>query len=101
LYRFKVEVELRPPGRVIEIDTVTIDNKVHFTRFFCACKSSIDGFLYGYRPYISIDSTHLTGEWNGQMPAALALDGHNWMFLLAFGLFDIETKKIGYGSCNN
>jgi hypothetical protein len=44
LYRFKVEVELRPPGRVIEIDTVTIDNKVHFTRFFCACKGSIDGF---------------------------------------------------------
>jgi len=96
-----IDSKLRPPGRVIEIDTVTIDNKVHFTRFFCACKSSIDGFLYGYRPYISIDSTHLTGKWNGQMPAALALDGHNWMFLLAFGLFDIETKKIGYGSCNN
>lgn len=27
------------------------------------------------------------------MPAALALDGHNWMFPLAFGLFDTETKE--------
>lgn len=76
LYRFKAEVELRSPGNVVEIDTVTVDGKVHFTRFFCAFKACIDGFVYGCRPYISIDSTHLNGEWNGQMPAALALDGH-------------------------
>jgi len=93
LYRFKAEVELRSPGSVVEIDTVTVDGKVHFTRFFCAFKACIDGFLYGCRPYISIDSTHLTGEWNGQMPAALALDGHNWMFPLAFGFFDTETTE--------
>jgi len=62
LYRFKAEVELRSPSNVVEIDTVTVGDKVHFTRFFCAFKASIDGFLYGCRPYISIDSTHLTGE---------------------------------------
>lgn len=27
------------------------------------------------------------------MPAANALDGHNWMFPLAFGFFDSETKE--------
>jgi transposase-like protein len=27
------------------------------------------------------------------MPAALALDGHNWMFPLAFGFFGSETKE--------
>jgi transposase-like protein len=26
------------------------------------------------------------------MPAALAIDGHNWMFPLAFGFFQSETK---------
>jgi hypothetical protein len=31
--------------------------------------------------------------WNGHMPAALGLDGHNWMFPVAFGLFGSETKK--------
>ncbi|CAN6168222.1 unnamed protein product [Urochloa humidicola] len=92
LYRFKAEVELRAPGSVVEIHTVKIDEKEHFSRFFCAFKGSIDGFLEGCRPYISIDSTALNGQWNGHMPAALALDGHNWMFPLAFGLFDSENK---------
>ena len=87
------EVELRAPSSVVEIGTKTVDNKVHFTRFFCAFKACIDGFLFGCRPYISIDSTHLNGQWNGQMPAAQALDGHNWMFPLAFGFFDEETKE--------
>ena len=31
--------------------------------------------------------------WCGHMPAALALDGHNWMFPVAFGFFDGESKE--------
>jgi len=78
LYRFKAEIELRSPGSVVEIDTVTDeDGKVRFSKFFCAFKASIDGFLNGCRPYLSIDATHLNGMWCGHMPAALALDGHN------------------------
>jgi hypothetical protein len=45
LYRFKAEVELRSPGSVVEIDTITVDGKVHFTRFFCAFKACIDDFF--------------------------------------------------------
>ena len=56
---------MRALDSVVEIDTVTVDGKVHFTRFFCALKASIDGFLFRCRPYISIDSTHLNGQWNG------------------------------------
>lgn len=92
LYRFKAEVEMRSPGSVVEIDTITIGDKIHFNRFFCAFKAGIDGFLGGCRPYISIDSTALNGKWLGHMPSAIALDGHNWMFPLAFGFFDSETK---------
>jgi len=61
LYRFKAEVDLRSPRSVVEIDTIEVEGKVHFNRFFCAFKGSIDGFLQGCRPYISIDSTHLNG----------------------------------------
>jgi hypothetical protein len=93
LFRFKVEAELRSPGSVVEIATVKVGNKVHFSRFFCTFKGSIDGFLEGCRPYISIDSTALNGQWNGHMPAANAIDGHNWMFPIAFGFFDSETKE--------
>ena len=77
LYRFKAEVELRSPGSIVEIQTETVDDKVHFRSFFCAFRACINGFLHGCRPYISIDSTHLNREWSGQMPAAVALDGHN------------------------
>jgi hypothetical protein len=93
LYRFKAEVDMRSPGSILEIDTETIDDKVHFKRFFCCFKAAIDGFKYGCRPYISIDSTALYGLWNGHMPAAQALDGHNWMYPLAFGFFISETKE--------
>ncbi|WVZ77944.1 hypothetical protein U9M48_025731 [Paspalum notatum var. saurae] len=55
LYRFKAEIELRSPSSVVEIDTVTVDGKKHFT--------------------------------------AVAIDGHNWLFPVAFGFFDSETKK--------
>jgi len=93
LYRFKAEVELRSPGSVVEIDTVEIGGQHHFSKKICAFKDSIEGFLGGCRPYISIDSTALNGQWNGHMPAAIALDGHNWMFPLAFGFFESETKE--------
>ena len=41
--------------------------------------------------FFSIDSTALNGRWNGHLPSATALDGHNWIFLVAFGFFDGET----------
>ena len=38
LFRFKAEIELRSPGSVVEIDTVTVEGKVHFSRFFMPSK---------------------------------------------------------------
>ena len=43
LYRFKAEVEMRSPGSILEIDTETVNDKVHFKRFFCCFKAAIDG----------------------------------------------------------
>ena len=91
LYRLKLEIELRSSGSVVEIDTVRNGDQVHFSKFFYAFSGSIDGFLGGCMPYISIDSIAFNGQWNGHMPAAVALDGHNWMFPLAFKFF--ESKK--------
>ena len=86
---------MRSPRSVVEIDTVTDpnDENIRFSRFFYAFKASIDGFLNGCRLYLNVDFTALNGTWNGHMPTALGLDGHNWMFPVAFGLFDSETKE--------
>jgi hypothetical protein len=66
------------PGSVVEIDVTKDGDDVYFRRFFCCFKPSIDGFLNGCRPFFSIDSTALNGRWNGHLPAATAMDGHNW-----------------------
>jgi hypothetical protein len=93
LYNFKAEVEKRSPGSVMEIDTkVTADGKVFFSKLLMALKTCIDGFKAGCRPYLSIDSSFLTGKWNGQLVACNALDGHNWMFHVAIDLFQSETE---------
>ena len=91
LFNFKVEIELRMPGSVVEIDVVHTEEGVFFHMFFCCLKPSIDGFLNGCRPFLSIDSTTLNGRWDGHMPSATALDGHNQMFSVTFGFFDGET----------
>ena len=93
LHNFKAEVEKRSPGSVVEIDTeVSPEGEVKFSKFFMALKPCIDGFKAGCRPYLSIDSSFLTGKWNGQLAACNALDGHNWMFPIAVGLFQSETE---------
>jgi hypothetical protein len=66
LYNFKAGVEKRSHGSIVEIDTeVTDDGKLFFSKNFMALKPCIDGFKAGCCPYFSIDSSFLTGKWNG------------------------------------
>uniref|UniRef100_A0A0D3G9X6 Uncharacterized protein n=1 Tax=Oryza barthii TaxID=65489 RepID=A0A0D3G9X6_9ORYZ len=52
-------------GSVVKLDTEDNNGDVCFRRFFVALKPCIDGFLQGCRPYIAMDSTHLTGRSRG------------------------------------
>jgi hypothetical protein len=92
LYSWKEAVLQKSPDSVIEIDVRVEDGRFYFTRFFCALGPCITGFLQGCRPYLSVDSTALNGRWNGHLPSATAVDGHNWMFPVAFGFFESETE---------
>ncbi|XP_066354885.1 uncharacterized protein [Miscanthus floridulus] len=85
LFRWKAEVIKRCPGSVVEIEVLEVDGQIYFHRFFCALKPCIDGFLEGCRPHLSIDATILNGRWNGHLAAVVAVDGHNWMYPLAYG----------------
>ena len=91
LFNWKAEVMKRSPGSVIEIGIQQVDENVYFHRFFCALGPCIEGFRNGCRPYLSIDSTALNGRWNGHLAAATTIDGHNWMYPVAFGFIDGET----------
>lgn len=92
LFRFKAEIERCCPGSMVVIDHHTIGGKVRFKRLFFALRPCIEGFLSGCRPYLAIDSTFLTGKFKGQLASASAVDGHNWLYPVCFGIFDSETN---------
>jgi hypothetical protein len=92
LFRWREAVLEVMPDSVIEFDLVVDDGKLYFSIFFCAFGPCLQGFREGCRPYLSVDSTALNGHWNGHLPSATSVDGHNWMFPVAFGFFESETK---------
>lgn len=90
-FSFKAAVEKTNPGSLVDIEYEQVGKKNRFTRMFVALKSCVDGFLNGCTPFLGVDSTHLTGKWKGQLASATAVDGHNWMFPVCYGVFDSET----------
>ncbi|XP_020396599.1 uncharacterized protein [Zea mays] len=89
LFSWREAVLAKEPDSIVEIDVVLEDEKYYFNRFFCALGPCISGFRDGCRPYLSVDSTN--GRWDGQLASVTAVDGHNWMYPLAFGFFQSET----------
>ena len=81
-------------GNVIEIELVQKEDGMYFRRFFFCFKPSINGFLNGCRPYLSIDSTTLNGRWNGHKPSATRSIGTTGYFQLHLDFFMEKPLRI-------
>ena len=93
LLTYQAELLRMISGNIVQINTEEDENDfVCFTRSFVALKPCIDEFLQGCRPYIAIDATHLTEGSRGQLVAVVAVDGHDWLFLVACGAIETESK---------
>jgi hypothetical protein len=93
LFRWKEAVLEKMPDSVIEIELDEEGERLYFRRFFCAFGPCLQGFREGCRPYLSVDSITLNGRWNGHLPSVTSVDGHNWMFPVAFGFFECESAE--------
>jgi hypothetical protein len=75
---------------IVEFDTEEHNGDARFKRFFVALKPCIDVFLLGCRSYIAMDATHLIGRSRGQLVAAVVVDGHNWLYHVAYRVIESE-----------
>ncbi|RVX17044.1 hypothetical protein CK203_003269 [Vitis vinifera] len=77
------------PGTIVEYSR----QDGNFWQLFIAHSFSIQGFLMGCRPVITIDSTHLSGPYRGSLFSAIAYDADDGMFPIAFGVVSLENYE--------
>lgn len=92
LFNWAAQIELSSPGSRVHIELEKIGKKNRFKRVFVALKPCIDGFLAGCRPFIGVDASCLNGKYTGQLASATGVDGHNWLYHIAYAVFDSETE---------
>ncbi|VFQ94034.1 unnamed protein product [Cuscuta campestris] len=63
-----------------------------FRRCQICLGSAINAFKDHCRPFIGIDACHLKGPYQGVLLTAMALDGNNGQFPLAYGVADCEDE---------
>lgn len=77
------------PGSVA---TFTTKDDSSFHRLFVSFHASISGFQEGCRPLLFLDSTPLNSKYQGVLLAAIAVDGDDAIFPVAFAVVDAETE---------
>ena len=82
------------PGSIVKIqlDRSNPSENPTFKRIFIAFDALKTGFIEGCRPFIGVDGCHLKGRYGGVLLSAIALDGKNGLFPLAFGVVESEGR---------
>ncbi|CAA0828805.1 Unknown protein, partial [Striga hermonthica] len=91
LWDYREELLRTNPGTTFEISAP--GNPSRFERLYICIDACKKGFLSGCRPLIAIDGCFLKGYHRGQVLSAVAQDGNNGLFLIAFGVVPLESKE--------
>ncbi|XP_020264543.1 uncharacterized protein LOC109840345 [Asparagus officinalis] len=87
LYTYEKKVKETNPGSYICID----QNEGRFKRLFICYAACIVGFLNGCRPLLFLDGTFLKDRYKGLLLSAVAYDGDQGIFPLAYCICDQEN----------
>ena len=87
-------VRLQNPGSMAKLKVERPSNAPNplFQRMFISYDAQVKGFLSGCRPIVGLDACFLKGPFGGQLMHAVARDGNNQMFPLAFAIVEAELK---------
>ena len=88
LFNWAAQIEKVSPGSLVEIELEKIGTKNRFKRMFVALRPCVDGFLSGCRPFIGVDASCWHGKYRGQLASATGVDGHNWLYHIAYAIFE-------------
>ena len=91
------------PGTIVKMQTKPaldqygepIPGHVTFHQLFWSFKACIDGFAF-CKPLVQVDGTWLYGKYKGTLLIAIAQDGQNHIFLIAFAIVEGETADAWY-----
>lgn len=75
------------------VETESIPRQLLFSTVFISFSAMWKGFLGGCRPLIGVDGTHLKGNYRGILLSAVAIDGNNEIFPLAYAVVSVEDKE--------
>ncbi|XP_020270844.1 uncharacterized protein LOC109846034 [Asparagus officinalis] len=81
------EVKKTNPGSYIHVE----QNEGRFSKLFICYAACINGFLNGCRPLIFLDGTFLKDRFKGILLSAVAYDGNQGIFPLAYCICDQEN----------
>ncbi len=68
------------------------EKPLQFKSVFISLKPMIEGFIHECRGLIGVDGCHLKGKYGGVVLSAIALDGNNEIFPIAYGVYENECK---------
>ncbi|XP_058757161.1 uncharacterized protein LOC131630393 [Vicia villosa] len=72
--------------------TFTTKEDSSFHRLFVSFHASLIGFQQACRPLIFLDRTPLNSKYQGELLAAVSVDGNDGIFPVAFAVVDAETE---------
>ncbi|XP_031392056.1 uncharacterized protein LOC116204115 [Punica granatum] len=79
------------PGSSVGLNVAPVSH--HFQRMYVCLEACKTGFLSCGRPLIGLDGCFLKGYFGGQLLSAVAQDGNNAFYVIAYAIVDVENKE--------